>query len=82
MSQYATLDTAIVTRLSEVPHINTDFTGLHFSPAIKQEVARIAAATRRDEFRVLDGRLQALRKKGTIAYSTTRGWQLTAAPVI
>ena len=43
------------------------------------EAGRIAEVenTGVEPFRVLDRRLQALRKKGLISYSTTYGWQLT-----
>lgn len=45
------------------------------------ESRRIAAETGRDEMRVFDGRLQALRRCGAIAYRARkdggRGWELT-----
>jgi len=40
------------------------------------EAQRIAQATKREEFRVIDGRLQALRKRGLIAY-VVGAWRIS-----
>lgn len=37
--------------------------------AVGAEAARIAAAQKREDFRVIDGRLQALRRRGLIKHS-------------
>lgn len=39
-----------------------------------REAIRIAFATRRDAARVIDGRLQALRRRGLLAYTQKKGW--------
>lgn len=44
--------------------------------AVRDECERIADATGRDAFRIRDGRLQALRKAGKIAYTPKAGWAL------
>lgn len=41
-----------------------------YDKRVNEEAARIATATARDDFRVIDGRLQALRKSGKIRYLT------------
>lgn len=50
-------------------------------PELVAESRRIAGETGRDEMRVFDGRLQALRRCGAIAYRARkdggRGWELT-----
>ena len=38
------------------------------------EAERIAMETGRDLYRIVDGRLQALRKRGVIRYAKGRGW--------
>jgi len=72
MSQYATLDKLIVERLSEGPKF------LHkvFTYDVKDECRRVAEATEREAFRVMDARLQALRKAGVIVFNSKTGWGL------
>lgn len=41
-----------------------------YDKRIREEAARIAECTGRDDFRVIDGRLQALRKAGKIRHLT------------
>lgn len=77
---YDELDAAIVARIS---------TGCRFLAHIdhgdvRRLCADIAHATGRESFRVLDGRLQALRKKGVIAMERASingagGWRVVEA---
>jgi hypothetical protein len=76
VSQYAALDEAIITRLSKerdplkLTQLNTGH--------VRHEAERLAEATGREAFRVLDGRLQALRQAKRIRFSTfwvgNSGW--------
>jgi hypothetical protein len=61
--QYAELDKRILKVIAErgSPLYNKH---------VNEEARRLAAATGRDDFRVIDGRLQALRKAGTIRHLT------------
>ena len=43
---------------------------------VRYECERIADASGRESFRVLDARLQALRKAGKIAYTSKAGWSV------
>jgi len=45
-----------------------------FNGAVLVESVNIAALSRREAFRVVDGRLQALRKAGIIAFTKSDGW--------
>ena len=75
MSQYDDLDRAITDQLGP------DCAGMQlmvlFSSTVRTECDRIASKTGRDVFRILDGRLQALRKRRVIEYSRPAGWRLT-----
>ncbi len=81
MSQYETLDKLILSRLKGEPN------GMPLvfldSGEVRREVRRIAEETGRDDFRVLDGRLQSLRKAGKIRHQTKSegngqpGWSLS-----
>ena len=75
MSSYTILDAAIVTaiRSQKSPLYEKD---------VATEAKRISDLTGRESFRVIDGRLQALRKDGLVAYSSKSraiagGWSLT-----
>lgn len=72
MNQYEVLDKLIVGRLSY-----TDSVSLLWVSAreVGDEADRIANATGRNDFRVIDGRLQALRKRGEIEF-VKGGWRL------
>lgn len=72
MSQYEKLDSLIVQRLRQGPMF------LHFLCAheVHSECVRIADATGREAFRVIDARLQALRKAGLIVFNSKTGWGL------
>jgi len=65
MSHYETLDRQIVEAIERTG--GTDFTDL-LANHVSSESARIANSLGREQFRVLDGRLQALRKRGLIIY--------------
>jgi hypothetical protein len=45
-----------------------------YTSAVDEEAERIAEATGRESFRVLDGRIQHLRKKGRICWKRRIGW--------
>lgn len=70
MSQYFELDARIIAAIRQ------DRSPL-YCRHVSQEANRIATATGRDSFRVIDGRLQAMRKSGRIRYSNGR-WQFGA----
>lgn len=74
MSQYDKLDEMIIDRLrtGEVLDLSSLDCG-----AVAIECIRLAALTGREAFRVMDGRLQALRKKKQIRFVSivgSRGW--------
>lgn len=71
---YSLLDAEIVV---EIGRKNSQFTGL---VAELESSARTFCKGPKDEpFRVLDRRLQALRKKGKIGYDSKLGWRLRGA---
>ena len=75
MSQYKALDRAITDRIgSDRAWMPLMFL---FSSNVRTECDRIASKTGRDVFRILDGRIQALRKRRVIEYSSRDGWRLT-----
>ncbi|WP_129544408.1 hypothetical protein [Serratia sp. 1D1416] len=72
MSKYENLDAAILRKIGSTP---TTFSEL-FGGCVRGYCTSIAGTEGKDSddaFRVLDRRLQALRKKGIIR-STSRGW--------
>lgn len=77
MTQYETLDRLIIDRLTGNKGVSLISLG---SGARAIESERIATLTGRESFRVIDARLQALKKKGLIRFSgfgSSRGWELT-----
>lgn len=70
MNEYKDLDDLIVITLRMRPR---GFTDLSVCPSINEEMQRIAKLTNRKAFRILDGRLSALRKSGNI-YTMNRKW--------
>lgn len=75
MSQYERLDWLILVTLSGRPR---NFTELQ-SGALWAECIRLESATGSDSSRILDRRLQALRKAGKIEYTGAKvgqGWTL------
>lgn len=63
MGQYEELDKRIVDAVAKRKSPLYD-------KRVNEEAARIANGTGRDDFRIIDGRLQALRKAGKIRYLT------------
>lgn len=74
MSQYENLDKLILQRLSGEVGLPLIFLN---AQEVKCESERLAEASGRDAFRVLDGRLQALRKRGAITFNSKTGWVVT-----
>jgi len=65
MSQYDTLDRLIVKALRKTP---MNFTALWSEDDVEGDILRLARLLGRDDARILDGRLQALKKRGLIYY--------------
>ncbi|HGK7546693.1 TPA: hypothetical protein ACJ562_002387 [Klebsiella pneumoniae] len=72
MSKYVSLDIAIMSKLSETP---SPFSRL-FSGDVGAECVDIAKdeGDKKEPFRILDRRLQALCKLGVIAHVKGKGW--------
>ncbi|WP_276642972.1 hypothetical protein [Siccibacter turicensis] len=72
MTKYAVLDNSILSKLSDTPK---PFSQL-FVRDISAECEFIAKSegSKREPFRILDRRLQALRKLGVIRNVTGKGW--------
>lgn len=71
MSQYKDLDAQIVNHINKPG--GCDFASLQVKCGVRLEA--LAEATGREAFRVLDGRLQALRKIGIIKFgAASRKW--------
>jgi hypothetical protein len=79
-SPFTELDRLVVERLRESLPDGLPLTYL-FTRDVRAEVERIAAATGRDAMRILDARLQALRKAGLIAHDRRRGWRTVGLEV-
>jgi hypothetical protein len=71
VSQFQKLDDLIVARIARK---GVQFTPLFCSNDVREESHRLGVALDREPFRVLDGRLQALKRKGLISYGTKTGW--------
>jgi hypothetical protein len=71
VSQFQKLDESIVTRIAGK---GVQFTPLFSANDVREESQRLAIALGREPFRVLDGRLQALKRKGLISYGSKTGW--------
>ena len=71
MSQYDDLDAAILRNLDRFGHATLMFVSGRDARA---EADRLAKATGREAFRIIDGRLQALRKRGVIKFDRKHGW--------
>lgn len=76
MSQYQELDQRIIEAIRAKRNPL-------YAATVSEEATRIAAETGREEFRVTDGRIQALRKAGKIRHvhkskaNGAAGWRLT-----
>ncbi|MFA7557199.1 MAG: hypothetical protein WCZ20_05300 [Hydrogenophaga sp.] len=71
MSKYAEIDDLI---LKAIGAGRNTFCALLSGPAVRQAAA--AADSQAEDWRVVDRRLQALRKKGAITYIRAAGWSL------
>ena len=78
MSQYDTLDRLMLARLAKL-NCGLNFMFLN-AQEVRDESERLEKETGRDAYRVIDGRLQYLRKKGVIEYDSKRGWEITKTP--
>ena len=79
MSKYQSLDDAILARIkNRWPLVHMTHAQIMAMPQVRDLAEAAVAGTSRPAFRAVDARLQALRKKGLIEYSTALGWRLTA----
>ena len=79
MSKYQSLDDAILARVkNRWPFVHMTHALIMAMPQVRDLAEAAVAGTSRPAFRAVDARLQALRKKGLIEYSTALGWRLTA----
>ena len=76
MSQYDKLDALIVGAIKEGCY---SFSSLLCSKSLFDEAMRLSHAVGRDTDRIVDGRLQALRRRGLIVYVTGWGWRVKEA---
>lgn len=68
---YSALDVELFTAIKNGAN---SFSSISCSPAVKDLVKRAQTLTGRDGFRVLDGRLQTLRRTKQITYTPQGGW--------
>jgi len=73
-NQYTTLDALLLSTIDKAAPAGIPFAAICASAIVSREVGPLAEKTGRQPFRIVDGRLQALRKKGLIWYDTLRGW--------
>ena len=73
MSQYDKLDSLI---FQSIKAGSNSFILIFNRKRVIDEVKRISSATGRDTDRIVDGRLQALRRRGLIVYVTGWGWRV------
>ena len=71
--KYARIDSAILARLV----LNCAQFCQLWTADRRIECDRLARETGRDSYRILDARLQALRKQGRIKFLPATGWELT-----
>lgn len=72
MTDYNALDVLIV---QTVRGGATTFNAIFTNSDVKKEAQRLARISKRDADRVVDGRLQALRKLGRLVFASAgRGW--------
>ena len=75
MSQYSEIDRSIIDCIRNRQ-------GVHplYDKSVNKEADRLRMLTGRYSFRIIDGRLRALKKRGEISYSTTtRAWVIKEA---
>ena len=76
MSQYDKLDALIVDAIKGGCH---SFASIISGRSLFDETLRLSHAIGRDTQRIVDGRLQALRRRGVIVYVTGWGWRVKEA---
>ena len=76
MSQYEKLDALIVDAIKGGCH---SFSSIISGRSLFDETLRLSHAIGRDTDRIVDGRLQALRRRGVIAHFSGRGWRVMEA---
>ena len=69
---YKKLDSLVLDKLRKGPLLFL----FVFSQEVRAEASRIAELSGRECYRVVDGRLQALRKRGLIVFTHGKGWAL------
>lgn len=72
MSQYEKLDALIVDAIKE----GNSFVRIFSGRSLFDEAMRLSHIIGLDVDRIVDGRLQALRKRGVIVYYTGWGWRV------
>lgn len=73
MSQYEKLDALIVDAIKGGCH---SFASIISGRSLFDEAMRLSHAIGRDAQRIVDGRLQALRRRGLIVHVTGWGWRV------
>ena len=76
MSQYDKLDSLIVDAIKGGCH---SFASILSGRSLFDETLRLSHAIGRDAQRIVDGRLQALRRRGVIVHVTGWGWRVKEA---
>ena len=76
MSQYDKIDSLIV---DAIKGGCCSFSAIHNSRGVFDEALRISIAVKRDQDRVVDSRLQALRRRGVIVHFSGWGWRVMEA---
>lgn len=76
MSQYEKLDALIVDAIKGGCH---SFSSIISGRSLFDETLRLSHAIGRDTQRIVDGRLQALRKRGVIVHFSGWGWRVKEA---
>ena len=71
---YKHLDDLLLKRIASADVHGVEFYFLHITPLIFAEACRLSDATGREIYRMIEGRLQALRKRGLIRFDSKLGW--------
>lgn len=76
LSQYENLDLAIQQQLKEISPTPASWINLRYAHGIFHECERLSALSGRESFRILDGRLSALKARGQIRFQRGKdgGW--------
>lgn len=73
MADYTKMDQLIIEKIKDGANTFSKIDG----GSVYDEAKSIAMATGGDSFRVIDRRLQALRKRGVIEYTTKEKWRMS-----